>query len=86
VLKWRRRREIGWKAINGTKAFNKLIELKEKILSDEGVKKLVRKYSKDKIELKKEIPALLRSGKVVSENENSVRVMLYNVKTFIKLE
>ena len=77
--------EKGWKAINGTEAFNKLIELKEKILSDENVKRLMRKYSKDEIELKKEIPALLRSGRVVSESENSVRVMLYNGKTFINL-
>lgn len=77
--------EKGWKAINGTEVFNKLIELKEKILSDGNVKKLMRKYSKDEIELKKEIPALLRSGKVISESENSVKVMLYNGKTFINL-
>ncbi len=69
--------EEGRNVINGTDAFDKLIELKEKILSDTKVKKLVEIYSKEEINVKKDLPKLLLTSQIINENDNVVRILLY---------
>ena len=69
--------EEGRNLVNGTDAFNKLIELKEKILNDNRVKKLIELYSKEEIKIKKDLPKLLLTSQVISENDNVIKVLLY---------
>jgi len=69
--------EEGKKIVNGTDAFNKLIELRKTILNDTEVKKLIELYSKEDIKIKKELPKLLLTSQIISENDNVVRVSLY---------
>jgi len=69
--------EEGVKIVNGTEAFNRLIQLKEKIIGDSRVKKLVELYSKEELEICEDLPKILATSKVISENEDRVKVLLY---------
>ena len=72
--------EEGKKIVNGTEAFNKLIELKEKILNDNKVRKLIEIYSKEAPKIEHEKPAFLKNGRIIRENDNSISVLIYNDK------
>ncbi len=74
--------EDGKKTVDGLKAFNTLIELKERILNDPEVKKLLEVYSKDE-HPSVELPKLLKASQIVSENDG-VKVLLYG-REFVRL-
>ncbi len=69
--------EEGKKIVDGSKEFEKLIELKERILSDTKVRRLIRTYSSEEPIMDVGLPKILESSQVVTEKEDCVKVLLY---------
>jgi len=69
--------EEGVSTVDGTEAFNQLVQLKEKIMGDDKVRKLVEQYSKEELEISEDLPKILATSQVISENEDRVKVLLY---------
>ncbi|WP_290596960.1 MULTISPECIES: hypothetical protein [unclassified Archaeoglobus] len=67
----------GKKIVDGSKEFEKLIELKERILNDAKIKHLIRTYSSEEPKMDVGLPKLLETSQVISEKEDNVKVLLY---------
>ncbi len=77
----------GKKAVDGTAAFDMLIELQDKILQDQRVKSLIENYSKEEPDINVDLPKLLKTSQIISENEKGVKVFVYSkTRTFLSWE
>ena len=75
--------EEGKKAIDGTKAFDILIKLQDKILQDSKVKKLIENYSREEPNIKVNLPKLLEVSQIISENEEGVKILMYGYRNVL---
>jgi DNA-binding PadR family transcriptional regulator len=76
--------ELGKKVAKLHAFFKELVGLRDKILNDEKVKKLVEVYSQRELS-KSNVPNLIRRSKVVKEDEKGIKVKLYDGKSYINV-
>jgi DNA-binding MarR family transcriptional regulator len=69
--------EEGKRIVDGSEAFNTIIKLREQILNDPNVRRLIDKYSKDELEVNIEIPKILETSQIISESDSAIKILLY---------